>query len=122
MNSIKSNYPAIAALLALSATFAEDVTSSESLLQKLASLTNLIPGAVTVESLSSQLGSEFSEIKALPLAEAASVFEGCAELLVSDLAFTAPEAQKAQQAAFALGEWLVAGIPAIEAIVALKKA
>jgi hypothetical protein len=122
MTEVKSKYPAIAALLSLFGTFAEDVSSSGSLLQKLANLSNLIPGAVTLEGLASDLGPEFSAIKALPLAESISVFEGCAELLVTDLAFSSSQAQAAQKAAFALGEWLVAGVPAIEAIIALKKA
>ena len=122
MNNVKSSYPAIAALLSLFGTFAEDVSSSGTLLSKLAGLANLLPGAITVEGLSSQLGSEFAAIKALPTDEAASAVEGCVELLITDLAFSAPQAQKAQAAAFALGEWLVAGVPAIEAVVALKKA
>lgn len=122
MTSIKSNYPAIAALLSLFGTFAEDVSSSGTLLQKLAELGNLIPGAITLEGLASQLSTEFSALKALPLDQAAAAFEGCVELLISDLAFSAPQAQAAQKAAFQLGEWLVAGVPAIEAVIALKKA
>lgn len=121
MNSVKTNYPALTALLALVGGFAEDVSSSASLMAKLAGLANLLPGAITFEGLAAQLQPEIAAIEALDTAEKAVVAAGVVELLITDLGFSSPQAQKAQAAGFALAEWLVAGVPAIQAIVALKK-
>jgi hypothetical protein len=115
MNSFKSKYPAFAALFALIGSVGQDLgASGESTGQKLSGLLALLPQGLAFEAYASQVGTEYAAIKAS--SDEAAEIEGGVELLVTDFAFSAPQAQAKINECFALAEWLVSGIPVIEAV------
>lgn len=112
MNSFKTTYPAIAALLALIGTAVQNVAvQGETFLQKAEAELTLAPAILTFYPQAALLGPELALIKESP-----GDIEGGIELLVTDFAFSSPKAAAIIPQAFAVGEWIVAGVGPIKAL------
>ena len=117
MNSFKSKFPAITALLLISAAFAQDFAAQgETVLQKLEGSVAIVPQVLAFVPQASQLGAEASALKASP-----TDIEAGVEVLVTDLAFSSTKAQAIIAAVFPLAESLAGLVPQAQALVAAIK-
>lgn len=118
MNSFKSKYPSFSALLALAGLLAQDFAASGvSLVQKLYSLTNIVPAVINFIPMIGGLAAEIVLLKASP-----TDMEEGAEVLVTDLGFTNAKAVGIIAAAFPVGEQIAALFAPVQSLIAAIKA
>ena len=110
MNTFGTKYPALASLILLVANLSKDFAQpNETDLQKIEGSFGLIPQILSFIPQSASLGTEIGAIKSSPEDMIAGV-----EMLVTDLSFTSEKATLIINAAFPLGEQIIALIPSFK--------
>ena len=118
MDSFKTKYPALAALIAILASEAKIIEApGESIAQKGANEIGELPALIAFLPQVGLLGAEIKAIEATPT----DLF-GAAELIVTDLSFTSEKAQSIIALIFPYAQKLAGLIPDTKALIAAIKA